>query len=156
MAQRSRARHAAGNLILAGINATVLAVVFSGATVAMAEVSASRHWGLLHSVDLTTSVRVALAFLFLDAWNYGWHRLNHRFPILWRFHQVHHSDPVMDVSTATRFHCGEIAISATLRLPLIPILARISILALARSQYTPALPRRPRLFVLNPAHHLRR
>ena len=35
-------------------------------------------------------------------------------------------------------------------------LARISILALARSQYTPALPRRPRLFVLNPAHHLRR
>ena len=33
---------------------------------------------------------------------------------------------------------------------------RISILALARSQYTPALPRRPRLFVLNPAHHLRR
>ena len=122
MAQRSRARHAAGNLILAGINATVLAVVFSGATVAIAEVSASRHWGLLHSVDLTTSVRVALAFLFLDAWNYGWHRLNHRFPILWRFHQVHHSDPVMDVSTATRFHFGEIAISATLRLPLIPIL----------------------------------
>ncbi len=33
---------------------------------------------------------------------------------------------------------------------------RISILALARSQYTPPLPRRPRLFVLNPAHHLRR
>ncbi len=28
----------------------------------------------------------------------------------------------MDVSTATRFHFGEIAISATLRLPLIPIL----------------------------------
>ena len=36
------------------------------------------------------------------------------------------------------------------------MLSRISILALARSQYTPALPRRPRLFVLNPAHHLRR
>ena len=35
-------------------------------------------------------------------------------------------------------------------------LARISILALARSQYTPALPRIPRLSALNPAHHLRR
>ena len=114
--------HAARNLILAGINAAVLAVGFSGATVAMAEVSASRHWGLLYSVDFTTSVRVALAFLLLDAWNYGWHWLNHRFPILWRFHRIHHSDPVMDVSTATRFHFGEIAISATLRLPLIPIL----------------------------------
>ena len=36
------------------------------------------------------------------------------------------------------------------------ILARISILALARSQCTPALPRIPRLSALNPAHHLRR
>ncbi len=72
MAQRSRARHAARNLILAGVNAAALAVVFSAATVAMAEVSASRHWGLLYSVDLTTSVRVVLAFLLLDAWNYGW------------------------------------------------------------------------------------
>ena len=34
--------------------------------------------------------------------------------------------------------------------------ARISILALVRSQYTPALRRIPRLFALNPAHHLRR
>ena len=95
---------------------------FSGATVVVAEVSASHHWGLLYSADFTASVRVALAFLLLDAWNYSWHWLNHSFPILWRFHQVHHSDPVMDVSTATRFHFGEIAISATLRLPLIPIL----------------------------------
>ena len=35
-------------------------------------------------------------------------------------------------------------------------LARISILALARSQDTPPLLRIPRLFALNPAHHLRR
>ena len=67
MVQRSRARHAARNLILASINAAVLVLVFSGATVAMAEISASRHWGLLYSVDFTTLVRVALAFLLLDA-----------------------------------------------------------------------------------------
>ncbi len=34
--------------------------------------------------------------------------------------------------------------------------SRISILALARSQDTPPLRRIPRLFALNPAHHLRR
>ena len=34
--------------------------------------------------------------------------------------------------------------------------SRISILALARPQYTPALPRIPSLFALHPAHHLRR
>ncbi len=33
---------------------------------------------------------------------------------------------------------------------------RISILTLVRRQYTPALPRIPRLSALNPAHHLRR
>ena len=37
-----------------------------------------------------------------------------------------------------------------------PMLTRISILALARSQDTPPLRRIPRLFALNPAHHLRR
>ena len=36
------------------------------------------------------------------------------------------------------------------------LLTRISILALARSQDTPPLRRIPRLFALNPAHHLRR
>ena len=34
--------------------------------------------------------------------------------------------------------------------------SRISILALVRSQDTPPLRRIPRLFALNPAHHLRR
>ena len=49
-----------------------------------------------------------------------------------------------------------LVLSSRLRQDATALLTRISILALARSQYTPALPRRPRLFVLNPAHHLRR
>ena len=48
---------------------------------------------------------------------------------------------------------GELACSTTKN---IVILTRISILALVRWQYTPALRRIPRLFALNPAHHLRR
>ncbi len=36
------------------------------------------------------------------------------------------------------------------------LFTRISILPLVRRQYTPALPRIPRLSALNPAHHLRR
>jgi len=38
---------------------------------------------------------------------------------LWRFHRVHHSDLNMDVSTATRFHIGELAISAIIKTALI-------------------------------------
>ncbi len=40
-------------------------------------------------------------------------------PLFWRFHRVHHSDLNMDVSTATRFHIGELAISAVIKIALI-------------------------------------
>ena len=41
--------------------------------------------------------------------------LNHRVPVLWRFHNVHHIDPDLDVSTGFRFHLGEVAMSAVFR-----------------------------------------
>ncbi len=49
-----------------------------------------------------------VAFLIMDYTNYLWHRLNHRVPFLWRFHLVHHTDVDLDVSTALRFHFGEL------------------------------------------------
>ena len=59
--------------------------------------------------------------LTLDLWTYWWHRANHRIPFLWRFHRMHHSDPAMDVTTATRFHLGEITVSTIVRLGIIPL-----------------------------------
>jgi sterol desaturase/sphingolipid hydroxylase (fatty acid hydroxylase superfamily) len=56
-----------------------------------------------------------LAFLLLDYTNYLWHQLNHRIPWLWRFHNVHHTDLDMDVSTAWRFHVGEVLLSVIFR-----------------------------------------
>jgi len=40
-------------------------------------------------------------------------------PLLWRFHRVHHSDLNMDVSTASRFHIGELSMSAVIKTGLI-------------------------------------
>ncbi|MDX2233330.1 MAG: sterol desaturase family protein [Hyphomonadaceae bacterium] len=57
--------------------------------------------------------------LILDLWAYAWHRANHRWPLLWRFHEVHHRDAFLDVTTAVRFHPGEVLISALARAPLI-------------------------------------
>ena len=34
---------------------------------------------------------------------------------------MHHSDPAMDVTTATRFHLGEITVSTIVRLGIIPL-----------------------------------
>jgi sterol desaturase/sphingolipid hydroxylase (fatty acid hydroxylase superfamily) len=55
----------------------------------------------------------------LDGWMYAWHRLNHGIPFLWRFHRVHHAERYLDVTSATRFHLGEIGLSALIRVPLI-------------------------------------
>jgi sterol desaturase/sphingolipid hydroxylase (fatty acid hydroxylase superfamily) len=56
---------------------------------------------------------------FLDFILYVWHLLNHEMPLLWRFHRVHHCDLNMDVTTATRFHIGELSISAIIKLSVI-------------------------------------
>jgi sterol desaturase/sphingolipid hydroxylase (fatty acid hydroxylase superfamily) len=51
----------------------------------------------------------------MDFWTYWWHVMNHKIPFFWRFHQVHHSDREMDVTTASRFHIGEFFFSSVLR-----------------------------------------
>jgi len=126
-----RLRHAARNLAVAGMNAALVAVVFAGATVAVAEYAAARRVGLLHLFSLPAAARLAGAFLLLDLWTYWWHRANHRVRFLWRFHRMHHSDPEMDVSTATRFHLGEIAFSSLLRLAVIPVVGLPIVLLIA-------------------------
>ena len=53
--------------------------------------------------------------LLLDLWIYWWHRANHRISWLWRFHRVHHLDQWLDVTSAVRFHFGEVILSALVR-----------------------------------------
>jgi sterol desaturase/sphingolipid hydroxylase (fatty acid hydroxylase superfamily) len=52
----------------------------------------------------------------MDLAFYYWHLANHKVPIFWRFHNVHHIDPDLDVSTSFRFHFGEIALSTIFRI----------------------------------------
>jgi len=76
------------------------------------EWSDGRPFGLVHLTSLPAPVNFAVSFLLMDLAFYYWHLANHRVPFLWRFHNVHHVDPDLDVSTAFRFHFGEIALSA--------------------------------------------
>lgn len=121
--RRTRTVHAARNLALGLFNAAVVALVFAALWLAAAEWASARGVGLLNVLrdraGLPGWAHAALAVLFLDAWTYAWHRLNHRIPLLWRFHRVHHADAQMDVTTASRFHAGEIVLSSLLRIPLI-------------------------------------
>ena len=63
-----------------------------------------------------------LDILILDLWIYWWHRANHVIPWLWRFHQVHHLDELLDTTSAFRFHVGEVILSACVRAAVVIVL----------------------------------
>jgi len=117
-----RGRHLARNLFIAAINVALLAGVFSGLVVWTADLARQHDLGMLRLIRLANVPLVLGSFILLDGWAYWWHRINHKVRFLWRFHRVHHSDPAVDVSTAARFHFGEIALSSLLRLALILLL----------------------------------
>ena len=66
------------------------------------------RFGLSYLVELPEWAETIFMFILLDYTNYLWHILNHKIPLLWRFHLVHHTDADLDVTTALRFHFGEI------------------------------------------------
>ena len=68
-------------------------------------------WGLVRILGLVGIPELVFSVLVLDALDYLWHRANHRVPFLWRFHKIHHSDRELDVTTALRFHPGELFLS---------------------------------------------
>lgn len=74
-----------------------------------------RRCGLLLHMRLPGWLETTLGILLLDYSLYFWHVLLHRIPLLWRFHVVHHVDLDLDVSTALRFHFGELALSVPWR-----------------------------------------
>lgn len=71
--------------------------------------------GLLNWLELPGWLTYLAGFLLLDYGNYLWHLLNHKFNFLWRFHNVHHIDLDLDVTTAVRFHFGEVLLSVGFR-----------------------------------------
>ena len=117
--RRERGLHLVRNLVLGGLNAVLIAAVFVGLWVAAAAWAEDRGVGLLNWMALPGWAHALGAVLLFDAWTYLWHRINHRVAFLWRFHRVHHADAQMDVTTASRFHVGEILFSSVLRIPLI-------------------------------------
>ena len=66
------------------------------------------HFGFNYLYPAPVWVKFAVAFLLLDYSNYLWHIVLHKLPLMWRFHLVHHSDLDLDITTAFRFHFGEL------------------------------------------------
>ena len=86
---------------------TLLRFLFLPIMVKLAMKNQHFKFGLNYRYNAHPIVKGIVAFLIMDYTNYHWHILNHKLPFLWRFHVVHHSDPDLDLSTALRFHFGE-------------------------------------------------
>ena len=80
---------------------------------------------ILVCVELAFAVALAavVAILALDLVRYSTHRLSHSVGALWRFHQVHHSDPDFDISTALRVHPIEVVLTQGAYLLTVAVLA---------------------------------
>ncbi len=103
-----------GNLGLGLVNGTVVSLACAFCLAYQAP-----HLALLNLSAVPFGFRIAIELVLLDAATYFLHRAYHRVPVLWRLHMVHHSDEDLDVSSASRFHPGEVVLSAVLKVGIV-------------------------------------
>lgn len=103
------------NMSITVISSAVVRVL-AQLTIPIAAVAAALYCsrqgiGLFNWTAWPTAIEVVLSILILDFALWLQHLISHKVPILWRLHQMHHSDVDIDVTTAIRFHPIEIALS---------------------------------------------
>lgn len=113
--------HLAPNLALTFLTFATNALMSAALVLALAAAE-TRGFGLLHAAALPGWASTLAVLLVLDFAFYVAHVAMHKLPALWRFHRVHHSDPMLDVTTTIRQHPGEslirYAFTAAFALPL--------------------------------------
>lgn len=103
------------NLAISGLAFLTALIAVRPAALHALSWATDKPFGLMHLVAAPRWARSIAGFLLLDLSFYYWHIINHRIPVLWRFHNVHHIDPDLDVSTGFRFHFGEVLLSTLFR-----------------------------------------
>jgi len=75
------------------------------ASVAAVIALAVQPTGVMSRIGWPTWVEIVVGIVVLDfSIGYLSHRIMHLWPAMWRFHQIHHSDPFVDVTTTFRTH----------------------------------------------------
>ena len=119
------------NFKVASLGLPLLRWVSIPIAVYIAKWSQSHNFGLMHLFDLPQSIEFLLVFLLMDYGIYFWHMMNHHIPFLWRFHNIHHLDIDLDVSTSVRFHAGELLIGILVRGIMIILIGASPLMVLA-------------------------
>ncbi|MGE3507853.1 MAG: sterol desaturase family protein [Vicinamibacterales bacterium] len=120
--KRPRWQHGARNVVLGLLNGGARAVFFPAALVMVATTTERMDAGLLRMVSLPLWIQTVLGIILLDLAGYAWHVASHHWPLLWRFHAVHHHDDAVDSTTAFRFHIGDVMIGSFVTLAVVGVL----------------------------------
>jgi sterol desaturase/sphingolipid hydroxylase (fatty acid hydroxylase superfamily) len=98
-----RRRHLAPNLGLSGATLALNFALGVAGTLAV-EWLRARGIGAFATVAVSRAVMVVAGVVALDFATWALHWSMHHVPAWWRVHRVHHSDPLVDVTTALRQH----------------------------------------------------
>ena len=120
---QTTARRWGNHTVVTILNTLISGVLFRGTAVMLAVSLAGSGFGLLNRPSLPSPASWILAFLLLDLVRFASHRMLHAVPLLWRVHQVHHSDPDFDLSTALRVHPLEVVMTRGAYLAAVLVLA---------------------------------
>jgi len=91
----------------------------------------TQGYGLFNMLELPLALNVVLTILLFDFAIWLQHLITHKVPLLWRLHQVHHSDRDLDVTSAIRFHPLEIAFSMLIKIGLVYALGPAALAVIA-------------------------
>jgi len=103
-ATQNLARRWRNHLALQAIAIVLLRVFLPVSLVTVALWSGQQGIGLFAVWSLPPFLASVISIFLLDLCIYAQHRLSHAWPLFWRLHRLHHSDRVLDVTTALRFH----------------------------------------------------
>ena len=110
------------NLGLVFLNTLLLRLIFPLAAVGVAAICASNGWGALNHFQMPHWLAVPIAVIAMDFVIWLQHVMAHAVPVLWRLHRVHHADLDYDLTTGSRFHPIEIALSMLIKVATITVL----------------------------------
>lgn len=104
------------------VDSVLTRVLVAAGGIAVAGFASKQGWGLFNLIEVPLWAAIALSLVILDFAVWAQHVASHRWNWFWRLHRLHHSDLDIDVTTALRFHPGEILVSLTYKSAVILLL----------------------------------
>ena len=102
--KKNKTRHAGVNLFFTLIH-LVIHTGFGVLIVFLSDWAASQQFGIVYWLNTSVVVTIIISALMLDFFG-GWlsHVIEHKVPLLWRMHIIHHAYNNVDVTTGLRHH----------------------------------------------------